>query len=70
MKTPRAEALILAVTETVWDVLTDAGNYPVWGSGITTVEGHIRNRGTIRVRLRGQGGKRIGSVSVCPTVTE
>lgn len=57
MKPTGADALILAVSDTVWEVLTDAGNYPVWGSGITTIDGSIHDRATIRVTVRGQGEK-------------
>lgn len=57
MKSSEAETLILAGAGTVWDILTDAGNYPVWDSGITAVSGAIRHDGRIRIRTRG-GGKR------------
>lgn len=57
METSEAEALILAGAGTVWDILTDAGNYQVWDSGITDVHGAVRDGGKIRVRTR-DGGKR------------
>ena len=57
MKSFAAETLILASAGIVWDIITDAGNYPVWDSGITDIKGEIRNRARIRVRLR-IGGKR------------
>jgi hypothetical protein len=41
---------INARSSTVWDVITDAGNYTVWDSGITEIHGDIRNGGTIRIR--------------------
>ena len=41
---------INARSSTVWDVITDAGNYIVWDSGITEIHGDIRNGGTIRIR--------------------
>ena len=57
METSEAEALILAGAGTVWGILTDAGNYQVWDSGITDVRGAVCDGGTIRVRTR-DGGKR------------
>ena len=57
MKSFVAETLILASSGTVWDIITDAGNYPVWDSGITHIRGEIRHRGRIRVRIH-EGGKR------------
>lgn len=57
MKSFAAETLILASAGTVWDIITDAGNYPVWDSGITNIKGQIGHRSTIRVRMR-DGGKR------------
>ncbi len=58
MESSEAEALIFADAATVWDILTDAGNYPVWDSGITEVSGAISAGGRIRVRTR-DGGKRM-----------
>jgi hypothetical protein len=52
-----AQLLINARGSTVWDIITDPGNFAVWNSGITTVTGEIRNGGTIRVRTR-HGGSR------------
>ena len=57
MKSFAVETLLLASADIVWDVITDAGNYPVWGSGISDIKGEIRNRARIRIRLR-TGGKR------------
>ena len=42
--------MIYARSSTVWDIITDEGNYTVWDSGITRIEGQIRNGGTIRIR--------------------
>ncbi len=42
---------------TVWDIITDGGNYTVWNSGITHIDGELRHGGTIRVRTR-TGGNR------------
>lgn len=57
MESFEAEALILAGTGTVWDVITDGGNFPVWDSGITEVSGEVGHGERIRVRTR-DGGKR------------
>ena len=58
MHSIEAEALIKARSSTVWDIITDAGNYTVWDSGITHVTGELRNGGTIKIRTR-TGGSRI-----------
>ena len=50
MQILEAGILINARSSTVWDVITDAGNYTVWDSGITEIDGDIRNGGTIRIR--------------------
>jgi hypothetical protein len=57
MKSVEAEALINARSPTVWDIITDAGNYTVWDSGITHITAELRNGGTIRIRTR-TGGNR------------
>jgi len=57
MESSAAEDLILGGAGTVWDVITDAGNYPVWDSGVAEVSGAISDGGRIRVRTR-DGGKR------------
>jgi hypothetical protein len=57
MKFFEAEATIYARSSTVWDIITDDGNYTVWDSGITRIEGQVRNGGTIRIRTR-TGGNR------------
>ena len=51
-----SEALINARASTVWEVITDAGNLTVWESGITAIDGELRNGGTIRIRTPGAGG--------------
>lgn len=53
-----AETLINARNSTVWDIITDAGNYPVWDSGITHIQGELLNGGAIRVRTT-MSGKRM-----------
>ena len=57
MKSFEAEALINARNSTVWEIITDGGNYTVWDSGITRIDGQLRNGGPIRVRTR-TGGNR------------
>ena len=58
VKFVEAEALINARSATVWDVITDAGNFPVWESGVTEIHGEIRNGSVIRIRTA-SGGKRV-----------
>jgi hypothetical protein len=53
MQSVQAETLINARSSTVWDIITDAGNYTVWNSGITHITGELRNGGTIRIRTGG-----------------
>ena len=57
MKSYEAKTLINARKSTVWEIITDGGNYTVWDSGITHISGGLRNGGTIRVRSR-TGGNR------------
>lgn len=57
MKIYEAEATIYARSSTVWDIITDDGNYTVWDSGITRIEGQVRNGGTIRIRTRAGGNR-------------
>lgn len=45
-----SEALINARASTVWEVITDAGNLTVWESGITAIDGELRNGGTARIK--------------------
>lgn len=54
-----AQNLINARGSTVWEIITDSGNFAVWGSGITEVKGELRNGGTIRVRTRHGGGRSV-----------
>ncbi|MFF1252605.1 SRPBCC family protein [Pseudarthrobacter sp. NPDC058329] len=55
MKSFQAQALILAATGAVWEVLTDTGNFTVWDSGIKAVSGELRPGSTVRVRIAGSG---------------
>lgn len=57
MKSLEAETLINARNSTVWEIITDAGNYTVWESGITSIQGELRNGGTIRIRTRTRGNR-------------
>jgi hypothetical protein len=50
MKSFEAETMIYARSSTVWDIITDESNYTVWDSGITRIEGQMRNGGAIRIR--------------------
>jgi uncharacterized protein YndB with AHSA1/START domain len=52
-----SEALINARASTVWEVITDAGNLTVWQSGITAIDGELRNGGTIRIKTTDGGGR-------------
>lgn len=57
MRSCEAKTLISARKSTVWEIITDGGNYTVWDSGITHISGGLRNGATIRVRSR-PGGNR------------
>ena len=57
MKSFEAEILINARNSTVWEIITDGGNYTVWDSGITRIDGQLRNGGPIRVRTRAGGNR-------------
>lgn len=57
VETFESETLINARTSTVWEVITDAGNLTVWESGITAIDGEIRNGGTIRIKTADGGGR-------------
>lgn len=57
MNSCNAQALILARPETVWDVLTDTGNYAVWDSGICAIKGELGHGGIIRVQTKNSGRK-------------
>ena len=50
-----SEALINARASIVWEVITDAGNLTVWESGITAIDGELRNGGTIRIKTTDAG---------------
>lgn len=58
MQILEAGILINARSSTVWDVITDASSYTVWDSGITEIDGDVRNGGTIRIRTTTSGNRR------------
>lgn len=55
MESFESEALILAGTPIVWDVLTDTGNYTVWDSGVLEVTGELHRPGRVRIRTAHRG---------------
>ena len=57
MESFEAETVVLAGSDTVWDIITDGGNYPVWDSGIVDIRGDVRHGETIQIRTP-DGGKR------------
>ena len=50
MQSFESAALINARSSTVWDIITDVGNFTVWESGITWIDGELRNGGTTRIK--------------------
>jgi uncharacterized protein YndB with AHSA1/START domain len=50
-----AEVLINARLSTVWDVLTDSGNMTVWNSGVTEIDGDLRDGERVRITISGRG---------------
>jgi hypothetical protein len=61
VRSSEAEKLVNARSSTVWDILTDTSNVAVWESGITAIDGEMRNGTTIRIRTNGKerGGLRV-----------
>jgi hypothetical protein len=51
MESFEAQAVILAPSSIVRDILTDQGNYPVWNSGIVEIVGDLVHGARIRIRL-------------------
>lgn len=58
MQSFESEVLINARSSTVWEVITDTANFAVWDSGITEIEGELRNGGTVRVKTM-DGGRAV-----------
>lgn len=54
-----AQSLIRAHSSTVWEVITDAGNFPVWDSGITGISGEVRHGRSVIVRTRAKPRTRL-----------
>jgi hypothetical protein len=54
---PQAQAVINARTSTVWDIITDADNYTVWDSGITHIDGEMRDGSVVRIRTLSGGNR-------------
>lgn len=57
MQSFESEEPINARSSTVWGIITDAGNFTVWESGITWVDGEVSNGALIRIRTAA-GGRR------------
>ncbi|UZX03044.1 hypothetical protein F8G81_10890 [Arthrobacter sp. CDRTa11] len=53
MQSFESEEPINARSSTVWDIITDAGNFTVWESGIIWIDGEVRNGALIRIRTTG-----------------
>jgi hypothetical protein len=53
MQSFESEEPINARSSTVWGIITDAGNFTVWESGISWVDGEVRNGALIRIRTGG-----------------
>lgn len=53
-----SEALINARSSTVWDVITDSDNLSVWESGITAIDGDLRDGETVRLTTGRRGHPR------------
>ncbi|HUJ14490.1 MAG TPA: SRPBCC domain-containing protein [Thermoanaerobaculia bacterium] len=51
----RAEIGIRAEAERIWDLLTDAKNYPNWNSMVLGIDGTIREGQRLRIRVPGTG---------------
>ena len=51
----RVEVNISAKPERLWNLLSDAKNFPRWNSTVTAIEGEIREGERIRVRVPGSG---------------
>jgi hypothetical protein len=51
--TCRVDINIRASTERVWQILSDARNFPRWNSTVSSIEGEIRNGERLRMRVPG-----------------
>lgn len=50
MESFAAETLIDAACATVWDIITDQGNYTAWPPGILWIQDEFRHGRTIKIR--------------------
>jgi hypothetical protein len=57
MRSYEAEATIQADPESIWAILTDAGAYADWDSGVERVEGAIARDATIKVYSEANPGR-------------
>lgn len=57
MKSYEAEASIKAPPEAIWEVLTDAGAYSNWDSGVVRVEGTIARGEKVKVVSEANPGR-------------
>lgn len=57
MRHYESSALIEAAPESVWAVLADGSQYPVWDSGVTKVDGDIVDGGKIVVHAEVSPGR-------------
>jgi len=49
----RVEVNICAKTETIWNLLTDARNFPQWNSTVASIDGEIREGERLRLHVPG-----------------
>jgi hypothetical protein len=49
------EVNILADADTIWSLLTDAGDFSRWNSTVASIEGQIREGERLRLRVPGSG---------------
>ena len=52
MKMYQAETTISASPQTIWDILTDGGDYPAWDPGMDRVEGRIAAGETVKFFIK------------------
>ena len=50
MQSFESEEPINARSSTVWAIITDAGNFTVWESGISWIDGEVSNGALVRIR--------------------
>lgn len=57
MKSFASRGVIRATPDAIWQVLTDAPNYPRWNSTVTRVDGAIALGGTVTVQAKVAPGR-------------